>query len=810
METLWQDVKYGARMLAKSPGFTLAAVVMLALAIGANSAIFSVVHSVLLERLPYKDPERIVMVWEQRPKEANFKNVVSPADYLDWRAQNQVFEYLAAYSQESADVIGAGEPERVGAVAATADFFNVLGVEPQLGRLFQAGDDVAGNRLVVLSDGLWKRKYGADPSIVGRKINLSGRDFEVIGVTRPEFRLAASAFPVAAELWVPYPFPPNFGQVRAAHFLFAFARLKQGVSFEQASAGMATLSAQILQQNPEPWNEGHAAKVVPLREELTGDIRPMLLVLLGAVGFVVLIACANVANLLLARGAARAREVSIRSALGAGRARLIRQLLVESMLLSFTAGGLGVLLALWSTDAMKLMIPRNMMTVGLDDFGISGPVLWFTLGLCVATSLLFGLLPALQATRLNLSDALKAGGRPATSTRARRRLRGALVVAEVALSVVLLAGAGLMVRTLVELYSVSPGFRAENLLTAGVVVPRSRYGDDARIAQFYQNALARVRSIPGVLGAAAVSHLPLSGQDSRTGVAPDGTERRPDEPPRRMHHRQVSVGYFETMGIPLLEGRLLNEFDSADSKRVMVINQAAARRFWGEQSAVGHFVVVGGREETRWEIVGVVGNTRHWGLGREANPEMYIPIAKQPTPFMTLVVRTAGDPLGFTASVREQIRAMDAQLPISAPLAGADLIAQSESQRSFFLTLMAAFAGLALLLAGLGIYAVMAYNVAQRRQEFGVRLALGAQGRDIRGMVIGEGARLALAGVLLGTAGALALTHLLKNLLYEVTATDPMTFAAVPVVLALVAFAACALPARRAAKVDPMVALRYE
>lgn len=804
MDTLWQDIKYGARMLVKSPGFTLAAVVMLALAMGANTAIFSVVHSVLLARLPYKDPERIVMVWEQRPKEGVFDNRVSPADYIDWHAQNQVFDAMAAYDTTSADVLGAGEPERVFCGVATGDFFRIFGAQPQLGRLIQPGDDTQGNEfVVVLSHGLWQRKFGADPAIVGRKINLSGRDHEVIGVMQPEFRLAHPA-----ELWVPFTMPPSFKFVRAAHFLMVFGRLKEGVTLGQAKEGMATLSASLAKQHPE--NTGHAASLVPIRAQLTGEIKPMLLVLVGAVGFVVLIACANVANLLLARGATRAREISIRSALGAGRMRLVRQLLAESMLLSVVAGGLGVLLALWSTDAMKLVIPSNVATVGLDVFGIGGPVLWFTLGLSVATSLLSGLLPALHSTRLNLTGALKAGGRTAAGTRASKRLRGALVVAEIGLSVILLAGAGLMVRTLGELYSVSPGFRAEKLLTAGMVVPRNRYPSNERILQFYQDALARVRSVPGVLGAAAISHLPLSGQDSRTGVAPDGTERRPGEPPQRMHHRQVSTGYFETMGIPLLEGRLLNEFDTAGSAPVMVINEAAAKRFWGGQSAIGRFVVIGGQTETRREVVGVVGNTRHWGLGREVNPEMYIPIAQQPTPFMTLVVRTAGEPLSFAGAVREQVRALDPQLPVSAPLTGEALIAQSESQRSFFLTLMAAFAGIALTLAGLGIYAVMAYSVTQRRQEIGVRLALGAQARDIRAMVMGEGARLVLAGVLLGTGGALALTRLLEQLLYGVSPTDPLTFAAVPVVLALVAFAACAMPARRASRIDPMVALRYE
>jgi putative ABC transport system permease protein len=804
MEALWQDVKYGVRMLVKSPGFTLAAVVMLALAIGANSAIFSVVHSVLLERLPYNDPERVVMVWEQRPKEGMFDNVVSPADYLDWRAQNAVFEYLAAYSTQSADVIGRGEPVRVWAGVATADFFKVLGVQPQLGRLFESGDDVEGNHLVVvLSDGLWSSKYGRDASIIGSRINLSGRDHEVIGVLPREFQLA---YP--AELWAPFPFPARFSQVRAAHFLTVFARLKDGVTLEQARAGMAALSASLEKQYPE--NEGHAAHVVAIREQLTGEIRPMLLVLFGAVGFVVLIACANVANLLLARGAARQREVSIRSALGAGRVRLVRQLLVESALLSFAAGGLGVLIALWSTDAMKLMIPQNVLTIGLQDFGVSAPVLWFTLGLCVATSLLFGLLPALQATRLNLASALKSEGPSATATRARKRLRGALVVAELALSVVLLTGTGLMVRTLGELYSVSPGFRAENLLTAGMALPRTRYPDNASVLRFYQQALERVRNIPGVENAAAISHLPLSGQDSRTGVAPDGRERRADEPPRRMHHRQVTPGYFETMGIPLLEGRLLNEFDTADSTPVLVINEAAARRFWGEESAVGRFVVIGGATEVRREVVGVVGNTRHWGLGREVNPEMYIPLAQQPTPFMTLVVRTSGEPAAFAGALRQQMRTVDSQLPVSALQSGDELLAQSESQRSFFLTLLAAFAGIALTLAGLGIHAVMAYNVAQRRQEIGVRLALGARARDIRAMVLGEGSKLALAGVALGVAGALALTRLLEQLLYGVSATDPLTFLSVPVLLAGVALAACAAPARRAAKVDPMIALRYE
>ncbi len=806
METLWQDVRYGARMLAKSPAFTLVAIVMLALAIGANTAIFSVVYSVLLRTFPYSEPERIVMVWEQRPKEGNFKNVVSPADYLDWRAQNQVFEYIAAYTQQSADVIGAGEPERVPAGIGTADFFRVLGVQPHLGRLFREGDDQQGNhRVVVLSHGLWQRKFGADPAIIGRKVNLSGADHEVIGILPASFR-----FPYPAEMWAPFPFPPNFQQVRGAHFLFVFARLKPGMTLEQAQAGMATLSAQMQQRNPEPWNEGHAAKVVALREELTGDIQPMLLVLFGAVGFVVLIACANVANLLLARGAARQREVSIRSAMGAGRGRLIRQLLVESTLLSFAAAGIGVLLALWSTDAIKLLIPRNVVTLGLTDFSVNAPVLWFTLLLSIATSLLFGLLPAMQATRHDIIESLKAGGRTATHARARKRLRGALVVAEIGLSLVLLAGAGLMVRTLMELYAVHPGFRSEGVLTAGMVVPRSRYRENTRILQFHQEMLARIRAIPGVLSAGAVSHLPMSGQDSRTGIAPDGRERRPDEPPRRMHHREVSVGYFETMGIPLKEGRLLDERDTAQSAPVMVINEAGARRYWPGESAVGHFVIVGGNEEIKREVVGVVGDVKHWGLDNPVNPEMYIPITQEPTPFVTLMIRTAGEPLSFVPALREQVRALDADLPISAPQTMDDVIAASESQRKFFLTLMTAFAGLALVLAGLGIYAVMAYNVTQRTHEIGVRMALGAQTMDVGRLIVGEGARLAVVGIALGAAGALALTHLLKNLLYGVTATDPLTFALVPLLLATVALAACAIPARRAAKVDPVVALRHE
>lgn len=806
METLWHDVKYGARMLAKSPGFTLVAIVMLALAIGANTAIFSVVYSVLLRAFPYNEPDRIVMVWEQRPKEGVFDNVVSPADYLDWRAQNQVFDAMAAYQTVSGDIVGAGVPERAWAGIGTADFFRVLGVQPQMGRLFREGDDQAGNhRVVVLSHGLWQRKFGADPSIVGRKVNLSGADHEVIGILPASFR-----FPYPAEMWSPFPFPANFAQVRAAHFLTVFARLKQGVTLEQAQAAMATLSAHIEQQNPGAWNQGHAANVVPLREDLTGDIQPMLLVLFGAVGFVVLIACANVANLLLARGAARQREVSIRSAMGAGRGRLIRQLLVESTLLSFAAAGIGVLLALWSTDAIKLLIPRNVVTLGLEDFSVNAPVLWFTLVLSIATSLLFGLLPAMQATRMDIIESLKAGGRTATHARARKRLRGALVVAEIGLSLVLLAGAGLMVRTLMELYAVQPGFRSDGVLTAGMVVPRSRYRENTRILQFQQEMLARIRAIPGVLSAGAVSHLPMSGQDSRTGIAPDGRERRPDEPPRRMHHRQVSVGYFETMGIPLKEGRLLDGRDTAQSAPVMVINEAGARRYWPGESAVGHFVIVGGNEEIKREVVGVVGDVKHWGLDKSVNPEMYLPIAQQPTPFVTLVMRTAGEPLSFVPALREQVRALDADLPISAPQAMDDVIAASESQRKFFLTLMAAFAGLALVLAGLGIYAVMAYNVTQRTHEIGVRMALGAQTMDVGRLIVGEGARLAVVGIALGVAGALALTHLLKNLLYGVTATDPLTFALVPLLLATVALAACAIPARRAAKVDPMVALRHE
>jgi putative ABC transport system permease protein len=804
VETIWQDVRYGLRMLTKNPGFTVIAVLTLALGIGANTAIFSVVNSVLLRPLPYPDSERLATVFEKRVREGMYDNVASPADYLDSRQRNTVFERMAAHQVQWADLIDQGEPERLGTVQATADFFDVLGIRPAAGRLFQIGDDQADrDKIVVLSYGLWQRRFGGDAQIIGRSLNLAGVQYMVVGVLPENFRFAVPG----TDLWIPWTFPANFVNVRGAHFVNVYARMKPGVTLQQAQAEMDGIATQLEQENPNV-NRGHGVNLVPLREQLVGDVRKPLLALFGAVSFVLLIACLNVANLLLARGVARRREFAVRSALGAGRGRLIRQLLMESLLLAGAAGGTGLLLAVWGIEALKAILPQGLMVIGLDEFGLEMPVLFFLLGISVVTILLFGLMPAMKVAGVDLNETLKESGRAVTGALAHRRLRGGLVVVEVALSLVLLAGAGLMIRTFVSLYNVKPGFDAQNVLTFQLGLVANRYPDPLKRADFYRQLTEEIRALPGVTAAGAISHLPMSGQDSRTGVGIEGRESNPDEP-KRMHHRVVTPEYFQTMRIPLLEGRALSERDTRDAPPVLLVNAAAARRFWPGGSPTGSRVQLGGTEVWR-EVVGVVGDVKHWGLDANVNPEMYLPIAQTPTGFMNVVVRARGEPAALMETVRGVVRRFDKQLPAGRMRTMDDVMATWLSPRRFVFVLLGVFAGVALVLAGVGLYGLMNQLVAQRAHEIGIRMALGAQKRDVMELVVSNGMRLALLGLAVGLAGGLALTQFLGKLLYGVQPTDPITFVAVAMLLGAVALLACWIPARRATRVDPMVALRYE
>jgi putative ABC transport system permease protein len=813
METLWQDIRYGARMLAKSPGFTAVALLTLALGIGVNAAIFSVVNAVLLRSLPYKDPDRVVRVFEKRVRENNLTNVVSPADFLDWNAQNQVFSHMAAQIMTPVDLLGSEEPERVGAGVVTSEFFDALGVSPARGRLFLADDQQVGHEhIVVLTDGVWRRRFGADPDIVGKTINLSGIPCTVIGILPASFRFSIREI----ELWIPYPQTPELSQIRGAHFINVYARLKPGVSLQQAQAGMETLAANLEKQYPD-INRGHSANVVSLREDLVGQVRPSLYVLTVGVGFVLLIACSNVANLLLSRGVARQKEMAIRSALGAGRTRMVRQLLTESVLLAFVAGVVGCLLAVWGVDGLRLLVPRELGVPGLQDIPLDTTVLGYLVALSVLTGIVFGLVPAVYASRTELNETLKEGTRSGTAGTGHQRLRRALVVAEFSLSLILLIGAGLMVRTFLRLSEVQPGFRSENVVTMPVALPRTRYREPQKQAEFFERLLAKLRALPGVEAAGGISDLPLSGQDNRTGIAIENAPPNPQEP-TRAHHRKVTPGYFQTMRIPLVEGRFLNEADNATAPLVLLFNHAAAQRYFPNESSLGHRIRLGGTQEWR-EIVGVVGDVRHWGLDSKINPEMYLPEAQTPVGWMNLMIRSNAGMETLAPALRAQVQSLDKDLPVGHIATMDEVIATSIAPQRFYVLLLGVFAGLALALAGVGIYSVMAYAVNQRTQEIGIRMTLGAQPREVLRLVLRQGLVLALVGVAIGIVGAMGITRLLQQFVarelasfvgFGVEPTDPATFAGVSLLLIAVALLACYLPARRAAQVDPMVAIRYE
>ncbi|PYT34122.1 MAG: ABC transporter permease [Acidobacteria bacterium] len=816
MDTLLQDVKFGLRSLLKNPGFTLVAVVALALGIGANSAIFSVVNAVLLRPLPFPGADRVMSVWQNNRVRGWHQDVVTPADYLDWRKEARAFETMAAYFGRGVNMRAGGEAERVRGADVSVDFFRVLRAAPVRGRDFAPGDESASSgRVAILGHSLWQRRFGGDTGLVGRSITLNSESFTIVGVMPPGFQ-----FPERADLWtlaknvVPAnPFIPasvDIKGVRGVHYLYVTARLKDGVDRAQAQAEMEAFAARQETQYPES-NANTGAEVIPLHESIVGDVRPALLVFLGAVGLVLLIACANVANMSLARAAGRRREIAVRTALGASRLRLVRQCLTESVLLSITGGGAGLLLALWGTDFLTALGPEAIP--GARSITVDARMLGFTLALSLLTGVLFGLAPALQASSTDPQYTLREGGRSSSAGPRTRLLRNALVVCEMAVALVLLAGAGLLVKSFIKLERVDPGLSVDGALTLKLWIPDARYAEDAKQIRFYDEVLRRTAALPGVTAAALTSDLPLGGSDSYLGFAIEGRpDAKPSEGPESGFH-QVSPDYFRALGIPMLRGRSFDARDVRTAPGAVIVSDTLAKRYFPGEDPVGRRVSFGVNDkgERDWTtIIGVAADVRQKGLHTDPRPEAYVPHTQAPSRYATLVVRSVLDSAGLAASLGREVQAVDPDVPLYDVKTMREVLDGSLASRRFNMALLALFAAMAVLLAAVGLYGVLAYMVTQRTHEIGVRMALGARKRDVLRLVVGQGMALTLGGVFLGILGALGLTRVLSTLLVGVAVTDPWTFAAVASLLGVVSFLACYIPARRAARVDPMVALRYE
>ena len=801
MGTLLQDISYGLRTLVRSPGFTLVAAFTLALGIGANTAIFSVVDTVLLAPLPYEKPEQLQLVWGFHPEIGT--ETASLPDFVDWREQNNVFVDLAASFRRSMNLTGNGEPERLIAARVTANLFSVLGIEPARGRAFLDEEDrPGGERVVILSHGLWERRFGLREDVLGDSVQLDGQPYTVVGITPPGFE-----FPSRAELWLPLALDPTQAG-RRSDFLLVVGRLAEGVGQAQAQAEMDTITQRLEEQYPST-NTMWSVKLVGLHEEMVAEVRPTLWALWGAVTFVLLIACANVANLLLVRAVGR-DELAVRAALGAGRLRLARQLLTESVLL-FLLGGLGGLALGWAgIRALSALDPGDVPRI--DQLTLDGRVALFTLGLALVTGLVFGLAPALHAARKNLFDQLREGGTRAAGGRGGLRLRNVLVVGEIALSLVLLIGAGLMIRSLVRLQNVDPGFNSENLLSMRLSLSRGKYTEPAQIEAFYRELGERVEGLPGVRSAAAVSGLYIAGGAPYLSFAVEGQPPPGPDEVVDATVRTVTPGFFHTLEVPVLRGGVFEAQHGPDAARVAVINQTMARRYFADINPLGQRVAFDGTDSTpNWrEIIGVVGDVKQEGLDVETYPEIYVPLSQRARPGMTLVVKTEGEPPGLAGAIRGEVQALDVGQPVYSVQTMEQALRDSLGEQRFAMALFSLFAAVAVLLAAVGIYGVVSYSVGQRTREIGVRMAMGARPGDILGMVVGNALLLTGLGLALGLGSAFFLTRFLETLLFGVEATDPVAFASIAGLLAVVAILACLLPARQAMRVDPVDAVRYE
>lgn len=803
MENMSRDVTYSLRVLLKSYGFTIVVILTLALGIGANTAIFSFANGILLRPLPYPQSDRLVVLDETALKRGVTSMSVSYPNFLDWREQNTVFEDVATYYGTGRFALsGAGEPVQIRGTRISHGLFEVLRVPPQLGRTFTANEDrPEEDAVVILGHDLWQRTFGGDPNILGKKITISNRAHTVIGVMPRGFR-----FPQISELWVPLALTTK-SFTRNDHGLQSIARLKDGVSLMQAQSEMNNIAARIEQQNP-VTNEGLGVSVMSLHHYLSGDYREGLLILLGVVGCVLLVACVNVANLMIARGTARQREFALRSALGASRWRIVRQLLFESLLLAIVGGVLGFVLSIWALRLLISAIPFQLPF--WMNFNVDLRVLGFTIGITLLTGLIFGAAPALQSSRVDLNDALKEGGRG--STGGRTRLRSLLVVTEIALSLVLLVGAGLMIQSFLRLRRVNIGLDPTNVLTASVVLPQTKYREQDQRRAFFKQLVERMRHLPGVEAASATGTLPLSGGNWGRSLTVEGYPVLSVGQAPAIQHTVVTPGYFRTMGIALLAGRDFTDGDTKDGPDITIVDERLARQYWPNESPIGKRVRFGPPEDNEpWHtVIGVVSAVRHQRVEEDTRQSVYLPHQKIPVTGMALVARTSSNPTDFSGAIRREVAQLDADLPVSQIATMDEVVAESIWQPRLYTMLFAIFAGGALALALIGIYGVMAFLVQTRTHEIGVRMALGATARDVFKLIVGRGMKLTVVGIVIGVGGAIAFTRWMQSLLFNTSSTDPITFVLISFLLSLAAFLACYIPARRAAKVDPLVALRYE
>ncbi len=823
METLIQDLRFGVRLLLKNPGFSAVAVLALALGIGANTAIFSVVDAVIFRPLPFDHPERLVAAWERDLSKGEDHDSVMAGNYVDWRSRSQVFEEMSAYAGASVNLTGLAEPERIRAARVSAGLFPLLGVQPEVGRVFSTDEDQPGHqRVVVISNHLWKSSFGGDVEIVGRSITLNNQDYVVVGVMPAGFALPLNE---ESEIWTPLVFTPEELTLRNSHYLKVLARLKPGASMDQASAEMTAIAAQLENEYPKS-NEGTGAALFPLHAEIVGEVKKPLLIFLGAVAFILLIACANVANLMLARAAARQREIAVRVALGASRWRLVRQMLIESLVLGLAGGAAGLLLALWGIEFLSAAA-QQMSAPRARSIGLDARVLLFTFAASIVTSLIFGAAPALQASKPDLNDALKEGGRSSGSVR-RSRTRNLLVVSEMALAFVLLVGAGLLINSFLRLRAVDPGLHPENVLTMSISLPKQKYSQPEQVITFHRQLLEQVEAVPGIEYAGTVTALPYGGSINSFGYTIDSSVS--GDQTVSIVSQQASPDFFHALGIPLAAGREFNERDIDGAPAVVVISDSLAKRYWPDHDPLGHRIKWGNKEfGSPWmTVVGVVGDVRLRGLDTPPRPTLYVPHLQLGEPIKTragvtlrdlmsddarsieLVVRAESGMAGLATAVRSAVWAVDANQPVTRVKTMEQVLADTMAVQRFSTWLLAIFAGIALALAAAGIYGVISYSVSQRTHEIGIRMALGAEQRDVLKLVVGQGMIPALIGLGIGIAGAIGLTRFMSSLVFKVSVTDPITFAVIASLLLLAAVVACYLPARRAAKVDPMEALRCE
>jgi putative ABC transport system permease protein len=807
MQNTLQDLRYAFRTLLKKPGFTLIATLTLALGIGGCTAIFTVVDAALLRSLPYKSPEQLYHLWERTPQQEFSLREFSYPDYLDYQ-KNSVFEEIAGYTGGGGILSGNGESERIFSPRATANFFSMLGVEPVVGRTFRAGEDQPGaERVTVLTYGMWQRKFGGAPSVIGQVLSINGDNYTIVGVLPATFQFALRQ----ADLWLPY--QPTKSQLtrRFMHGTNVIGRLKQGVRIEQAQAELSVIARRIEQEHKES-HAGTGIRLIPLQEQFVGNVRPILWLLLGSVGFVLLIACANVASLLLTRSLSRSKEVAIRTALGASRWRVVQQMLTESILLSVAGGVAGLLIAFWGVQGLVALLPESQLNAlpFLRSLGIDLRIVGFSFGLSLLTGVAFGLAPALHASRLDLNDLLKEGGRSSTGG-ARHRLRSALVIAEIAFAVVLLVGAGLMMRSLLRLLDTDIGFKPQNVLTMTMVMPLAKYREpDAQIA-FQQEIKQRIKALPGVKDAGAVDILPLQGGNT-TRFYIDGEPVPAPGQETEANIRTVDESYFQTLGIRVISGRTFDDRDGQDAQRVVIIGKTIADRMFPGRDPVGRQIRYTGIESPPELIVGVVADVKITGLDEAIRPVLYSPFRQDPSTATNFVVRTDSAPLSLAGAIRDEVRTLEPQVAVFNVRDMEELIdsAPAAFMRRFPAQIIGIFAGIALLLASIGIYGVVSFSVSQQTRDIGVRMALGAPRSAIMGMILRQGLSVVLPGMAVGVVTAMGLTRLLRSLLFEVQPTDAATFAVVLGTLFVLALLACYLPAHRATRVDPMVALRYE